>query len=189
LSVQELLQKAVLEDVNLVDVERAPEFDGVVADITYFDRRLRRNLTLDAERPLLHIGRAQVRIEGDQTTGGLCLREVGGVAEGRVEGRSLYRHAARADHARRVVVGRRQGEAGVGAERTARDTQAVAQVADRVTAADRTLAFPGAEKPFERPPLEARRPRQPEEGREVVPVVLVKRASFVFTSQIEQRRR
>ena len=85
LRVNELLQEAVLEDVGLIDVECAPEFDGVVADVADFQRRLWGDLALDAERPLLNVGSAQVRVEGNQAAAALRLREVGGVAEGGVK--------------------------------------------------------------------------------------------------------
>ena len=64
LRVQKLLQKAVLENIQLVHIERAIQLDGVIADVARFDGDLACDLAFNAERPLLHIRRAQVGIVG-----------------------------------------------------------------------------------------------------------------------------
>src|SRR5262249_21341868 len=63
LGVLELVQESVLEDIDFVLVVTAPDPSALVANVTSFQAETLRQLTLDTERPIGHIGRAQVGLD------------------------------------------------------------------------------------------------------------------------------
>src|SRR5215472_9521649 len=70
LRVAELLQEVILEDVDFVVIKRSPNPDRMVTDITRFDCHVVSNLSLVANRPLLHVRNFKVGIKGKQTVVG-----------------------------------------------------------------------------------------------------------------------
>src|SRR4030095_1033841 len=63
LSVKELLQEAVLENVRFVVVNRAINLDRVIAGVTNFDGGIGVEFALDSKRPLLDVRRGQIRVD------------------------------------------------------------------------------------------------------------------------------
>src|SRR5262249_30085220 len=63
LRVLELSQETVLEDVDLLDVLAMPHVRGFIAHVAYFERCGVGELALNAEAPVLHVGRHQIRID------------------------------------------------------------------------------------------------------------------------------
>ena len=79
LGVSELLQKPVLENVDFIEINCSIQLDGMVRGITDLKRCILRDLPLISERPLLHIGSSQVRINRPQRVVwiGYVVRPVG----------------------------------------------------------------------------------------------------------------
>src|SRR4029079_17853389 len=67
LSVQELLKEAVLEDVRFVVVNRAIELSCVIAGVTNVDSGIGVEFALESKRPLLDVGRGQIRVDCPNT--------------------------------------------------------------------------------------------------------------------------
>ena len=59
----ELVEEAVFEDVDLVDIHLAPEVGAVVAHVADFEHGIASQLALDADVPTLDVTRLQVRVE------------------------------------------------------------------------------------------------------------------------------
>ncbi len=59
----ERLKKTVAIDLNLIEVDCAIQFGTFVSDIGNGDRCIPSDLALNAEVPLLDVGRAEVRVD------------------------------------------------------------------------------------------------------------------------------
>ena len=64
----EVVEKSVGPDIDLIEIERAELFGGVIADIARFEHRSL-DLALESDTPLLHVGYSQIGIGQPQRAG------------------------------------------------------------------------------------------------------------------------
>ena len=63
LRLNELTEEAVLKDVDLLQVLAVPHVSGFVAHVAHLERGVLRELALNAQTPILNVGRPQIRID------------------------------------------------------------------------------------------------------------------------------
>ena len=71
----EIVKETTCEDPLLIEVDAARQLHAAVSNVSNFSDRVAENFTLDAKVPLLHIRRAQVRIDGEQCGRGIFIFE------------------------------------------------------------------------------------------------------------------
>jgi ABC-type dipeptide/oligopeptide/nickel transport system permease component len=85
-----ILNRPVLDEVMerfgatmilyLVEIESAQQFGAFVSNVANFDNGAARDLVLNAEVPLLHVGRAKLWVDGEQGRRGIDRKIVAGPA-------------------------------------------------------------------------------------------------------------
>ncbi len=66
LSLQEFLQEPILENIDLIVINCAENFDRMVRDVPHFQSRILKNLAFESKRPLLHIRNSKVGVDCPQ---------------------------------------------------------------------------------------------------------------------------
>ena len=74
----EVVEEAVLKDIDLVDIDLAPEIGAMVADVANFEHGVAGQFALDADVPALHVAGFEIGVEiSDGVAGGDGQREAG----------------------------------------------------------------------------------------------------------------
>src|SRR5262245_28904237 len=146
----------------------------MVTDIANFYRGVVGDFALDAERPLLNIGDAQLRIESPQSVVGIET-EVTLVGYCRVECWDAQRQSRRRKYTQWRVGAHGLDQSGVGCshtQRIAHNGKPILEVADRITGADRAFSR-WSEEPAHRAFIEVGRVGDADERGKIVPVIPV----------------
>src|ERR1700754_528659 len=132
LCIKEFLEESVLENIDFVEIIRAPYLYTAVGGIANFKGHVASNFALVTKRPLLHVRDAQVGIDGPQSIVRI-RQEVLTISDWHRKGRRRQSNASRGQHASRSGICRRLNQArvgGAGTQRIAHDGKAVMQVAN-----------------------------------------------------------
>src|SRR6185369_5232652 len=99
-----VLEEPTREDSLLIDINSASQLNAAVTNVSDLSDRVPENLTLDANVPLLHIRRAQIRIDREQRGKGIFICEDIADVERQYQIRYGYRLHTVADRSGHIVL-------------------------------------------------------------------------------------
>ena len=185
----ELVEKAALEDVQLVVIVGPPVVLRAGADVARFDRHRAAERAGDAGLPGVGARHPQVRAEDRDVAGDdLGVRERRRLHEARrtEAARLAQQERQRPEVAEPQLTEHAERHAGVGANRIGEGAEAEPRVAARVTGADREVAGRTGEAVQPAVAARARRPRDARARRDVAPVHRIR--PLAFAQLMEERR-